>query len=66
MNAVDLMRRFGFEAPKNVTRARVIQGQARDLALSIKGYTQAGREQDLALARLEEAVMWAYQAVGDE
>ncbi len=63
--AVRLSNVFSYHAPKGdqVERYRVLRNDALALALRIVGLTPSGREQELALTKLEEAVMFANAAI---
>lgn len=62
----ELAHRFAYHPPKD-DRARQshenIRGQVGRLAEFIVATTPAGREQALAVTKLEEAMMWANAAI---
>lgn len=61
----ELNTRFEYHAPHSdqVARYEGIRAAARALAQVIVGWTPESREQNIALTKLEEAVMWANAAI---
>jgi hypothetical protein len=57
--------RFKYHSPKGDQPARYeeISATARKLAEVVFGLAPRSRERDLAIARIEEAVMWANAAI---
>lgn len=68
MDLAELERRFTYHAPKagQPERYQEIRRVARMMARTVVETTPAGREQSLALTKLEEVVMWANAAVARE
>lgn len=64
----ELDHRFRYHppTPSKVPRFEEIRRHARDLAALVVAHTPAGREQDEAIARLEEVVFWANAAIARE
>lgn len=60
-----LLRLFTYHAPKDSQPARYtrLRQHAYDLAREIALETPEGREQSLALTKIEEAIMWANAAI---
>ena len=61
-NQAELARRFAYHAPLSDTRRQAhenVRGQIGRLAQFIAHTVPAGREQALAITKLEEAMMWA-------
>ena len=58
---LDIENRFTYHKPteEQASKYPVIRDKAKDLAYIIKENVPAGREQALALTKLEEVVMWA-------
>ena len=56
---------FRYHAPKEgqVEKYQDLRAKAKELALSIQQFCPAGREQELALGNLEQAVMWANASI---
>ena len=61
MSDDDLLRRINHHTPDEDGTARILlmRGHALHWALAIKASVPDGREQSLALTKLEEALMWA-------
>lgn len=61
----ELTRRFTYHSPKDGQPERYvkIREAAHSVATTIVELTPPGREQALALTKLEEAVMWANAAI---
>ena len=57
----DLENRFTYHAPDGFQASLypIIRKKAKELAYFIDDYVPKGREQSLALTKLEEVVMWA-------
>lgn len=58
----DLENRFNFHPASDLDtqeKHENIRGYCKDLAYFIKNTVPAGREQSLALTKLEEVMMWA-------
>jgi hypothetical protein len=57
----DIEKRFTYHPPKEEDKAKfpLIRDSAKYLAGIIKDVVPEGREQALAITKLEEAVMWA-------
>ena len=57
----DIENRFTYHAPKkeDIAKFPIIRDSAKELAYLVKELVPAGREQSLALTKLEEVVMWA-------
>lgn len=56
----NINHRFSYHAPKPGQPARyeMLRSEAKRLAMNIVCHTPAGREQALALTKLEEAIFW--------
>jgi hypothetical protein len=65
MATPDLENRFTYHppGPVQVEIYQEIRAQALDFAHLIDGYAPDSREKSLALAHLEESVMWANAAI---
>jgi len=65
IGAAELKNRFTYHAPKpgQPEIYQSIREGARELAIHIDGLAPDSREKNLAIARLEEAVMWANAAI---
>ena len=65
---LDLENRFTYHRPTEEKAAKfpVIRDTAKELAYKIKKLCPNGREQALALTKLEEAVMWANAGISRE
>jgi hypothetical protein len=61
----DLANRFTYHPPKPGQQERYqdLRSRAFGLAVAIRVMTPAGREQELALTHLEEAIFWANAAI---
>lgn len=61
----ELNKRFTYHAPKDdqIPRYGELRSQGRQLATHIIAKTPPGREQALALTKLEEAIFWANAAI---
>lgn len=61
-DVADLKNRFSYHAPKD-EETKVLHEEIRtgclELAVFIKKWVPAGREQALAITKLEEVMMWA-------
>lgn len=57
----DIESRFTYHAPKkeDIAKFPTIRDSAKELAYLVKELVPVGREQSLALTKLEEVVMWA-------
>ena len=57
----DLENRFTYHAPKDGQPAKYeqLRGMGKDVAYFIKAVVPQGREQSLALTKLEEVIFWA-------
>lgn len=57
----DLNHRFTYHAPKpdQPDRYQLLRAMGRDVAITIIERVPPGREQSLALTKLEEAIFWA-------
>ena len=68
MDYDDLNKRFTYHPPTGTQPDRyvAIRATALDLAHKILNFTPEGREQSLAITKLEEAVMWANSAIARE
>lgn len=65
VTAEELRRRFTYHAPRGdePERYELLRGEGRELAELIVELVPAGREQAVALTKLEEVVMWANAGV---
>ncbi|MGL4808488.1 MAG: DUF7681 family protein [Giesbergeria sp.] len=52
--------------PWQSSRVNLVRDAAKELGRMIDFHTPASREQELALARLEECLMWANKAIAQE
>lgn len=61
MEDLDIENRFTYHKPteEQAVKYPVIRDKAKELAYIIKKNVPTGREQSLALTKLEEVVMWA-------
>lgn len=61
MENQDIENRFTYHKPEEnkIGKFETIREQAKELAYLINEYVPTGREQALALTKLEEMVMWA-------
>lgn len=61
----ELEIRFTYHAPKEgqPQKYETLRGEAKVLAVSISTMCPDSREKDLALTKLEEAVMWANASI---
>lgn len=61
MNDLDIESRFTYHKPTEdkASKYPIIRDKAKELAYIIKELVPNGREQSLALTKLEEVVMWA-------
>lgn len=61
----DFRRRFTYHPPKGdqAERYMLIRDTARSFARVVCAETPSGREQSVALTRIEEAVFWANAAI---
>ena len=61
MNDLDIESRFTYHEPteEKASKYSFIRDKAKELAYIIEGLVPNGREQSLALTKLEELVMWA-------
>lgn len=61
ITANDLENRFTYHKPKEgqTEKYQELRDAARDLAFQIVQSQPEGREQSLAITKLEEAIMWA-------
>lgn len=62
----DLENRFEYHPPKDeATRVRheTVRAELLKVAMVIVGATNPGREQSLAVTKLEEAMMWANASI---
>ncbi len=65
----DLDKRFGYHPPTTIkakTRYEHVREAVRDAAGQIAHLTPAGREQSLAITKIEEAMFWAMAAIARE
>ncbi|NUQ88297.1 MAG: hypothetical protein HOQ43_07525 [Glycomyces artemisiae] len=66
MNPEDLAHRFTHHAPATQERANAhatVRGACAGLAATIVDHCPPGREQALALTKIEEAMFWANAAI---
>lgn len=71
MGAIDyreLDKRFSFHPADDDAASchEAVRAAARRLALSVLQATEPGREQSLALTKIEEAMMWANASIARE
>lgn len=64
----DLDVRFNYHAPDEdrITRHQAVREAARRMAVAVLQVTEPGREQALALTKIEEAMFWANASVARE
>ena len=65
---LDLENRFTYHKPTDEKAAKfpIIRDMAKEFAYKIKELCPSGREQALALTKLEEVVMWANAGISRE
>lgn len=65
MKTAELDNRFTYHSPQEgqPERYEAIRDKAKELAILIVEDTPEGREQSLAVTKIEEAVMWAIAAI---
>jgi hypothetical protein len=65
MNAEEIKNLFTYHPPKpdQVPKYEEIRKAAHAFAVVVNGLTPAGQEQQAALVRIREAVMWANAAI---
>lgn len=68
MTRGDIERRFNYHEPdeSRATRHEMVRSAMKQAAYVVLDTTLPGREQSLALTKLEEAMMWANAAIARE
>lgn len=65
MEPEELVKRFTYHAPKSdqPVRYQALRNGGLELARKITAMSPPGRDQSLALTKLDEAIMWANAAI---
>lgn len=67
MFSPELDRRFDYHSPEGdpwkIERHQLVRQTLKEAAMVVNGATPEGREQSLAITKLEEALLWANAAI---